>query len=253
MDRSYIHSQRRRALANASATPSEHGGTVQDARATATAATDSVRRGLTEALTGVVRMPWQGAKRDGAAGFVKGIGKGAMGLLAKPLVGVVEGASQVMHGVHRSTAAGTNAGAAKLQQHRRKRRAVYGPCRVLRPYSADDALAVQYAIRAGLGGDAFVDRVVVGAQFGLLLFSIERLAHFAPHGELLLVVRWASIEAIEREGNGVYVRFTEQLDDAQDDEESGRECKAVIPCNPPQIAKLVHTKMLQCWAHSTQR
>ena len=138
-----------------------------------------------------------------------------------------------MHGVHRSTAAGTSAGPQPAAPSKASCCVWSMPCR---DRTADDALAVQYALRAGLGGDAFVDRVVVGAQFGLLFFSIERVAHFAPHGELLLAVRWAMIEAIEREGNGVYVRFTEQLDDTEDGE-SCRECKAVVPCNPPQIAK----------------
>lgn len=41
-------------------------------------------------VVGLVRVPYHGAKKNGAAGFVAGIGKGIAGLAAKPVVGVLD-------------------------------------------------------------------------------------------------------------------------------------------------------------------
>ena len=38
-------------------------------------------------MTGVVTQPIKGAKKEGAAGFLKGMGKGFAGLIVKPAAG----------------------------------------------------------------------------------------------------------------------------------------------------------------------
>ena len=40
--------------------------------------------GIYDGVTGLVTQPWQGAKKEGIGGFIKGMGKGVGGLLAKP-------------------------------------------------------------------------------------------------------------------------------------------------------------------------
>lgn len=40
-----------------------------------------------DGITGLVTQPMAGAKKDGAAGFVKGIGKGIGGIMLKPGAG----------------------------------------------------------------------------------------------------------------------------------------------------------------------
>lgn len=39
-------------------------------------------------VTGVLSKPYQGAKKDGTIGFVKGMGKGIVGLVAAPVSGI---------------------------------------------------------------------------------------------------------------------------------------------------------------------
>lgn len=46
-----------------------------------------------EGLTGFVSKPIRGAKEDGVGGFFKGVGKGTIGLVARPAAGVVDFAS----------------------------------------------------------------------------------------------------------------------------------------------------------------
>jgi vacuolar protein sorting-associated protein 13A/C len=44
-------------------------------------------------VTGVVTKPVTGAMQDGASGFFKGLGKGIVGLVARPTGGIVDFAS----------------------------------------------------------------------------------------------------------------------------------------------------------------
>lgn len=44
-------------------------------------------------MTGVFTKPVTGAKEEGVEGFFKGLGKGAIGLVARPTAGIVDFAS----------------------------------------------------------------------------------------------------------------------------------------------------------------
>eukprot|EP00964_Phaeocystis_antarctica_P165205 scaffold144825_cov102-Phaeocystis_antarctica.AAC.1 len=47
-------------------------------------------RGVVEGLTGLVTAPLEGAQNDGVAGFVKGVGRGLVGLPAKSAAGTFD-------------------------------------------------------------------------------------------------------------------------------------------------------------------
>jgi len=55
--------------------------------------------GIKEGLTGLVRLPVQGVKSEGAWGGVKGTLKGVIGLVAKPVAGVLDGVSGIAGGI----------------------------------------------------------------------------------------------------------------------------------------------------------
>lgn len=52
---------------------------------------------------GVVRKPLEGAEQEGALGFFKGVGKGVLGLGTKPIIGVLDAASNVTEGIRNTT------------------------------------------------------------------------------------------------------------------------------------------------------
>lgn len=52
---------------------------------------------------GVIRKPLEGAEQEGAMGFFKGVGKGVLGLGTKPLIGVLDAASNVTEGIRNTT------------------------------------------------------------------------------------------------------------------------------------------------------
>lgn len=59
--------------------------------------------GVFDGVTGVVMKPVQGARAEGVQGFFKGLGKGAVGLVARPTAGIVDFASGTFDSVKRAT------------------------------------------------------------------------------------------------------------------------------------------------------
>lgn len=57
--------------------------------------------GWYDGVTGLVTQPWKGAKKEGASGFFKGIGKGMGGFVAKPAAASVGVPAYLMKGVHK--------------------------------------------------------------------------------------------------------------------------------------------------------
>jgi len=55
-----------------------------------------------DGVTGVVTKPVTGARDNGVEGFFKGLGKGAIGLVARPTAGVVDFASGSFEAVKRA-------------------------------------------------------------------------------------------------------------------------------------------------------
>lgn len=55
--------------------------------------------GFTSGLSGLVTKPMDGAKKEGALGFFKGVGKGIVGVALKPVIGVTDGIVQVTQGI----------------------------------------------------------------------------------------------------------------------------------------------------------
>jgi len=59
--------------------------------------------GIVEGLTGVVTQPVKGAKKEGALGFFKGIGKGIVVIGVKPVVGAADFVAKTSEGIRNTT------------------------------------------------------------------------------------------------------------------------------------------------------
>jgi vacuolar protein sorting-associated protein 13A/C len=68
-----------------------------------TAGSEALATSVVSAMEGIVTKPIQGAETEGAIGFFKGIGKGLVGALTKPAVGVFDLASNVSEGIRNTT------------------------------------------------------------------------------------------------------------------------------------------------------
>ncbi|KAK2175851.1 hypothetical protein NP493_702g01003 [Ridgeia piscesae] len=58
--------------------------------------------GVVDGVTGIVRKPVEGAKKEGVEGFFKGVGKGLVGVITRPASGVVDFASISFDGIRRA-------------------------------------------------------------------------------------------------------------------------------------------------------
>ncbi|KAF2103644.1 vacuolar protein sorting-associated protein 13 [Rhizodiscina lignyota] len=90
---------------------------------------------LASGIGGLARHPLQGAEREGAAGFVKGVGKGLLGLATKPAIGAFDLASNISEGVRNTTTVFDQEGLDRVRLTR-----FIGIDGIVRPYSQREAL-----------------------------------------------------------------------------------------------------------------
>ena len=154
--------------------------------------------GFLEGVTGVVRAPIRGAEKRGLEGFAKGIGKGLLGLLVKPIIGISDGFTDVMIGV-KGTVDGARGQATQRQLTQvRPRRALYGREKAVRPFNFADAAASALMLRTRLAGECYLGHVDMGDRVALL--SVKRLLLLGRHGEELLVLKFKHVESVEVRG-----------------------------------------------------
>lgn len=74
---------------------------VRDFKSGAIAAGKEFGFGWYDGVTGLVTQPWNGARKEGAGGFVKGIGKGVAGFATKPFAGFAGLLGHTMKGLQK--------------------------------------------------------------------------------------------------------------------------------------------------------
>ena len=149
--------------------------------------------GFLDGVTGVVKAPIRGAEKRGLEGFAKGIGKGLLGLLVKPIIGISDGFTDVMIGV-KGTVDSTGSHERQLTQVR-PRRALYGREKAIRPYHFADAAASALMLRTRLAGEPYLNHLDMGDRVALL--SVKRLLILGRRGEELLILKFKHIDSVE--------------------------------------------------------
>jgi hypothetical protein len=129
-------------------------------------------------------------------GFAKGIGKGLLGLLVKPIIGISDGFSDVMIGVKGSVEGGS-AGLGQPTQVR-PRRALYGREKAIRTFNFPDAAASALMLRTRLAGEPYLSHLDLGDR--VILVSGKRVVMLGRHGEELLIIKLKQIETVEIRG-----------------------------------------------------
>ncbi|KAK0465028.1 vacuolar protein sorting-associated protein 13 [Desarmillaria tabescens] len=102
---------------------------------------EALATSVASAFEGVVMKPYEGAESGGAYGFFKGVGKGVIGAVTKPVVGVFDLVSNVSAGVRNTTTVFDNPERDRVRLPR-----LVPSDGVLIPYSSRDALG-QYWMR----------------------------------------------------------------------------------------------------------
>lgn len=147
--------------------------------------------GFLDGVTGVVKAPIRGAEKRGLEGFAKGIGKGLLGLLVKPMIGISDGFTDVMIGVKGSVDGNSTTQRSQV----RPRRALYGRDKAIRVYCFADAAASALMLRTRLAGEQYLGHYDMGDRVALL--SVQQLVILGRQGNELLVLKFKHIESIE--------------------------------------------------------
>ncbi|XP_055907883.1 intermembrane lipid transfer protein Vps13D isoform X2 [Eupeodes corollae] len=97
--------------------------------------------GLLGGVTSIVRHTYEGAQNDGFQGFISGLGKGIVGTVTKPIIGVLDLASETASAVRETSKSAHRV----LPERKRPPRCVTGaPGGLLPPYSYRQAKGQQY-------------------------------------------------------------------------------------------------------------
>ncbi|KAK5142504.1 Vacuolar protein sorting-associated protein 13 [Rachicladosporium monterosium] len=109
---------------------------------------------LASGIGGMARQPMQGAEKDGAAGFVKGVGMGLLGLATKPAIGAFDLASNMAEGVKNTTTVFDQEGLDRVRYPR-----FIGTDGVVRPYSQRESVG-QFWLKTTDNGKYFNEHYI---------------------------------------------------------------------------------------------
>ncbi|KAL2709555.1 Vacuolar protein sorting-associated protein [Kluyveromyces marxianus] len=130
---------------------------------------------VTSGITGVALDPYSGGAKEGPLGFIKGVGKGLIGLPAKTAIGVLDLASNVSEGIRNST---TLMDGGQIERVRLPR--YVGSDNLIKPYNLRDSQG-QYWLKSCNGGqfakDIYVGHVIceTPAGFQIVIVSLQRI------------------------------------------------------------------------------
>jgi len=170
-----------------------------------TAGGEALASSMASAVEGVVMKPIEGAESEGALGFFKGVGKGLVGAVTKPVVGVFDLASNVSEGIRNTTTVFDN------PERDRVRLPRHIPADgVLVPYSAREALG-QYWMKDLDNGvyanEAYVAHInTPGGDNVVLLTSSRVLSLWSKKLRLDWDLPFTTVRGVTVEDTGI--RFT---------------------------------------------
>ncbi|EEH08104.1 vacuolar sorting-associated protein [Histoplasma capsulatum G186AR] len=114
---------------------------------------------MASGIGGLARHPLEGAEREGFQGFVKGVGKGVLGLATKPALGAFDLASNLAEGVRNTTTVFDSGGLDRVRLTR-----FIGMDGIVRPYSQREALG-QFWLKTTDDGKYFNDDYIAHFEF----------------------------------------------------------------------------------------
>lgn len=128
---------------------------------------------LASGIGGLARHPLQGAEKEGLQGFVKGVGKGVLGLATKPAIGAFDLASNVAEGVRNTTTVFDQEGLDRVRLTR-----FIGVDGIIRPFSQREALG-QFWLKTADDGKYFHEDYIAHLELPgkdmLVMVTYERI------------------------------------------------------------------------------
>ncbi|TEB35046.1 hypothetical protein FA13DRAFT_1915662 [Coprinellus micaceus] len=169
---------------------------------------EALASSVTSAMEGVFMKPIEGAETEGAFGFFKGVGKGLVGAVTKPVVGVFDLAANVSEGIRNTTTVFDNPDRDRVRMPR-----LVPADGVLKSYSAREALG-QYWMK-DLNDGAYRKELYVahinspGGDNVVLLTQSMVLSFYSKRLRLDWELPFTQIQGVTAEDNGI--RFAHRL------------------------------------------
>lgn len=169
-----------------------------------TAGANSFFTSVASGFEGLALRPLEGAEQGGAGGFLKGVGKGLVGAITKPAVGVFDLASNVTEGMRNTTMVFDQNDIDRVRLPR-----YIANDGIVRPYSDREALGQTWLKNVDNGRlmkDSYVAHVDVGSQEGdaVIMLTVSRVLYIRT---MRLKVMWevplSDLSSISLESEGI--------------------------------------------------
>ncbi|SCV00936.1 LANO_0F09296g1_1 [Lachancea nothofagi CBS 11611] len=160
--------------------------------------------GVSSGLRGVAFDPYKGASKDGVPGFLKGLGKGLVGLPTKTAIGVLDLASNVSEGIRNTT---TVMDASSTNRVRLPR--YVGFDKTIKPYSLRESQG-QYWLKSANGGECINDKylahvVLPGKQLAVIVSLSHVVEVRLSNLEIMWKVRYIDVRSMTLERVGLVI------------------------------------------------
>ncbi|KAK5949277.1 Vacuolar protein sorting-associated protein 13 [Knufia fluminis] len=159
---------------------------------------------MASGIGGLARHPLEGAEKEGALGFVKGVGKGFIGLATKPAIGAFDLASNLAEGVRNTTTVFDAEGLDRVRLTR-----FIGMDGIVRPYSQREALG-QFWLKTCDDGKFFNEDYIAHLELEgkemLVMITYERVLMIrAQKLRTVWEVKLTDVQTISKERTGMSV------------------------------------------------
>ena len=159
---------------------------------------------MASGIGGMARHPLEGAEKEGALGFVKGVGKGMLGLATKPAIGAFDLASNLAEGVRNTTTVFDAEGLDRVRLTR-----FIGMDGIVRPYSQREALG-QFWLKTCDDGKYFNEDYIAHLELEgkemLVMITYERVLMIrAQKLKTVWNIKLTDVQTISKERTGMSV------------------------------------------------
>ncbi|KAL5966357.1 Vacuolar protein sorting-associated protein 13C [Taenia solium] len=126
--------------------------------------------GVVGGVTGIITQPISGARKEGVEGFFKGLGKGLIGTVARPVSGMVDFASSSFEGIRRATS--TSKDVLPIRPSR-----FIHLDGVIRPYDRNEAEGniILNRLRDRSASEEYIFHIPLRRQKGICILTTERI------------------------------------------------------------------------------
>ena len=156
---------------------------------------ESVVTGIASGVTGLFTKPIEEAQKDGAFGFIRGVGMGVLGAAVKPVLGVTDGLASVAHGI--SNELSDQDTRERIRPPRAFSRSEADPTElILTPFNLTAAQSQAYILKMAKKGefsDSYVESVVLDSSTSSRVILTEKLFYWIISKERVLSKRWSGI------------------------------------------------------------